>query len=98
MRFVGGRPSQLFYTLPAPSTLLPVATELQVKEAGNPQYPLDSSLGSLVGKQETVSVSLRRTIIDKKKLYGMALWRKRGFCYFCLLLAEVNMNKHTSST
>lgn len=77
MRFVGGRPIQLFYTLPAPSTLLPVVTELQVKEAGNPQHPLNSSLD--VGKQETVSVSLRWTIIDNKKLYGMALWRKRDF-------------------
>lgn len=59
MRLAGGRTIQLFYALPAPSILLPAATELQVKEAGNPQYPLNSPLGSLVGKQETVSVSLR---------------------------------------
>lgn len=77
MRLTGGRAIQLFYALPARS-ILPAATELQVKEAGNPQYPLNSSLGSLVGKQETISVSLRWTIIDKKKCMEL-LYGGKGF-------------------
>lgn len=51
-------PTILTHFLPHP-IFLPAATELQVKEAGNPQYPFHSSLGSLVGKQEAISVSLR---------------------------------------
>lgn len=79
MMFVGRRPFQLFHSLPAPSILLPAAAELQVKEAGNPLHPLNNSLDSLVGKQETISVSLRRALTDKKKVYGMALRRKGVF-------------------
>lgn len=56
--------------------LPPVTTKLQVKEAGNPQYPLSSSLRSLVGNQETIPVGVRRTIIYKKDYFCMYICMK----------------------
>lgn len=85
MRWFGRRPFQTClkrHPHPAASLLPPVTTKIQVKEAGNPQYPLSSSLRGLVGNQEIISVGVRRTIIYKKglflyvHLYGMTLWRK----------------------
>lgn len=79
MRQFGGRPFQPSlkrHPHPTASLLPPVTTKLQVKEAGNPQYPLSSSLRSLVGNQETIPVGIRRAITYKKDYFCMYICMK----------------------